>query len=55
MKVHEIYFHDLKPAVQEKIATAHGYASAHEYIIETNDDANPLAIVDIYDKDEMQD
>jgi hypothetical protein len=53
MKVHYIYFHDLKPSVQEKIAKAHGYESAEEYIIETNDEVNPLAIVDIYDKDEM--
>ena len=53
MKVHEIHFHDLKPTIQEKLAKEHGYESAEEYIIETNDEVNPLATVDIYDKDEM--
>jgi hypothetical protein len=55
MKTHDIYFHDLKPTIQEKLAKEHGYESAGEYIVETNDEANPIAIVDIYDKDEMKD
>ncbi len=55
MKTYDIYFHDLKPAVQEEIAKAHGYASAEEFIAATCDEANPIASAEIFDKDEMQD
>lgn len=58
MKTYPLYFRDLKPALQEELAQAHGYAStpersaAAEYEADTNGDVMPLVEFVLFDKDE---